>query len=251
MKNRLKNIVSLITAIVFAFLFAGLVGGGDGALTASLFVTSLVASFVLAQSYTKASIRKMSFVCGALTAGFTVDCENPLASGINSTFRIANKADIESVTYDPANAMLCTDITMKTGKRFWTFEGQLQSTEPKVNGVKGKYINQFEHSVSFLVFNLSPATKLQLLNLKDGNYVCLIENNYTGTDGNAKYEVYGLGSGLKFENFERNVQDAETLGAFKIELKTQEYARESKPAVTFFDTDLATTEAAVLALDVP
>lgn len=248
MKNRLKNIVSLITAIAFSFLFAGLVGGGDANLTASLFVVSVVSSFAIASAYTKTSIRSMSFVCGALTSGFTVDCANPLNAGVNSTFYIANKADIDTITYDPTNPMLATDITMKATKVFYKFEGQLQSTEPKVNGVKGKYVNQFEHTVSFLVFNLSPETKKQLLNLKDGTYVVLIENNYTGTDGNAKYELYGAGSGLRFENFERNALDAETLGAFKIELKTQEYARESKPAVTFYDTDLATTDAAVLAL---
>jgi hypothetical protein len=53
---------------------------------------------------------------------------------------------------------------------------------------------------------------------------------------------------LKAEVLERNPNDTENLGAFKIELKTQEYAREGKPPVTFFDTDLATTETAIAGL---
>lgn len=81
--------------------------------------------------------------------------------------------------------------------------------------------------------------------MKDGNFVCIVENNYVSATGNTKYEIYGAGAGLKAESIERNPNDTENLGAFKIALKTQEYARESKPPVTLFDTDLATTDTLV------
>lgn len=247
--NVLKLLFMLITAITVSLFFGSLVGGGDNVLVGVACAVSFVSTLTLSYAYTPNDRKQMAFsACGAITAGINLNCEDPLASGVVATFYIANKDDIANISYDTANPMIADGITMKVGKVFYKFEGQLQSTEPKFAMIKGKYINQFEHSVSALVFKIDPSSKEQILNMKDGNFVCIIENNYVGTTGNCKYEIYGAGTGLKAEVLERNPNDTENLGAFKIELKTQEYAREGKPPVTFFDTDLATTDAAVLAL---
>lgn len=220
-----------------------------------MFVTLGVTAFsftggvVMALGYTHSERRAMSFVsCGAISENIELSCDDPLTAGVVATFYIANYDDIASITYDPTNPMLATDITMQATKSFFTFEGQLQSTEPNFAMVKGKYVNQLEHTLSFLVFKIDPVTKNQILKMKDGNFVCIVRNNYIGATGNCKYEIYGAGSGLKADVLERNPNDTETLGAFKVTLKTQEYAREGKPPVSFFDTDLATTEAAITAL---
>lgn len=247
--NKLQVLFAAIVAITFAVFFGSLVGGEDEQLRNIATAISFVSGFVVSIAYTESEKKKFAFMaCGALTSGLVLNCADPLVAGVNATFLIANKDDIESITYDPTNPMLATEITMKATKVFYRFEGQLQSTEPLFNMIKGKYINQFEHSVKFIVFNISPAIKKQILNMKDGNFVCLLENNYVSTTGDTKWEIYGAGAGLKAEVLERNPNNTENLGAFDITLKTQEYAREGKPPVSFFDTDLATTDAAVLAL---
>lgn len=244
----LKTLYSLIAGLTFAVLFGGLVGGQDPEITWGVALISFVGSVALSYGYSPRDQRQMAFACGAITSGITLSCDDPIESGVNATFYMANKDDIASFTYDAANTMLVTGITMKATKKFYKIEGQLQSTEPLATMVKGKYVNNWEHTVSFLIFKIDPATQLQVLNMKDGNFVCIVQNNYTGVTGNSKYMIYGGGAGLKADVIERNPADAETLGAFKITLKTAEYAREAKQPMTFFDTSLATTETELAAL---
>ena len=47
--------------------------------------------------------------------------------------------------------------------------------------------------------------------MKDGNFVCIVENNYVSATGNTKYEIYGAGAGLKAESMERNPNDTENI----------------------------------------
>lgn len=248
MKNQLKTTYALLCAITGALLFGSLVGGGDAMLSGIVATLSFVTSLGLSYGYSHQDKKQMAFACGAITSGITLNCADPLSAGVEATFYIANKSDIASITYDATNTMLATDITMVATKKFYKFEGQLQSTEPKFAMIKGKYVNQFEHSVAALIFKIDPTTKEEILNMKDGNFVCIIQNNYTGTNGNCKYEIYGAGAGLKAEVLERNPLDTENLGAFKIELKTQEYAREAKPPVTLYDGTLAATETLITSL---
>lgn len=229
-------------------LFASLLNSEPAALQASVFAFSLLGGFAIAYGYKFSERRSMSFMaCGLMTASITGDCD-PLTGGVNATFYIANKDDVASITLDPTNKMLATDITMVATKKFFTVAGQLQSTEPNSKMVKGKYVNQFDHEVKFLVFKIDAATKKQILEMKDGNFTIIIRNNHTGTAGETKYEIYGGVAGLKAEIIDRDPNNAENLGAFQITLKTQEYAREGKPPLTFFDTDSATTEAAIAAI---
>jgi hypothetical protein len=243
----MKKILNILFAVTFALVFGALVGG-DSAVALAIAGFSLVGSLALQYGYSYNDKKTMAFTCGAIASGVNLNCEDPLVAGVVATFYIANKDDIASITYDGANPMLATDVTMKATKFFYRYQGQLQSTEPNFAMVKGKYVNQFEHNVSFLIFNISPEVKQEVLNMKDGNFVCIVENNYVSATGNTKYEIYGAGAGLKAESMERNPSDTENLGAFKIALKTQEYARESKPPVSLFDTDLATTDSLVLSL---
>lgn len=173
----MKKILNIIFAVTFALVFGALVGG-DSAIAFAIAGFSLIGSLALQYGYSASEKKEMAFTCGAIASGVTLNCTDPLVAGVVATFYIANKDDIASITYDNTNPMLATDITMKASKFFYKYEGQLQSTEPNFTMVKGKYINQFEHNVSFLVFNISPETKQEILNMKDGNFVCIVENNY-------------------------------------------------------------------------
>ena len=250
--KNLSTVRSLITGLLMALLFGSLMASATGSAEVGLGMAafSFLGGITIALGFTKSERRAMSFMaCGTITADIEIDCD-PLTGGVAPTFYIANKDDILSSTLD-TNPMLLEDITMKPTKNFFTIEGQLKSFEPKFTMVKGTYINQYEHEVAFLVFDISAATKQQILAMKDGSFVVIAENNHTGTTGESKYEVYGLGGGLRAEIQERTPQDAETLGAFKITLKTQEYAREGKPPLTLFDTDAATTATLITTLLTP
>lgn len=237
-----------LTALLFAVTFGALTAGESPEVAAGVVAFSLISSIVVSHGFSKSERRAMSFMaCGLIDADITVDCEK-LVGGVNSTFYIANFDDVASITPDGSNSQLATAITMVATKTFFTISGQLQSLEPKITAVKGKYVNQYEHEITFLVFDITAAAKKQLLAMKDGNFMAIIRNNNTGTDGDTKHEIYGAEAGMKMEITERLPQDAETLGAFKITLKTQEYAREGKLPLTFYITDSATTEAAVAAL---
>lgn len=244
----LKIVRSFLIGILFAMCFAGLLNSEPTPVQAMAFVLSLLGGYALAFGYKKSERRSMSFMaCGLMTASITGDCD-PLTGGVNATFYIANKDDVASITVDPTNKMLATAIVMQSTKKFFTITGQLQSTEPNCKMVKGKYVNQFDHEVKFLVFKIDAGTKKQILEMKDGNFVIIMRNNHTGTSGETKYEIYGGSAGLKAEIIDRDPNNAENLGAFQITLKTQEYAREGKMPLTLFDTDAATTEAHILTI---
>ena len=191
--NKLQVLYMLITSLLFAIVFGALVGGDNAAMSYSIATLSFVGGLVLSYGYSESDRKKMAMACGAISAGVTLNCEDPLVAGVVATFYLANKDDIASITYDAANPMLATDITMKAGKFFYKFEGQLQSTEPLSALVKGKYVNQFEHTLGFLIFNISPSVKKEILNMKDGNFVAIVENNYVSATGDTKYEIYGAG----------------------------------------------------------
>ncbi len=234
---------ALITGIMFALCIGFLTGGENTSLSLTMTGISLTFGFVVAMGYTKSERRRMAFMaCNLIDDDISYDVCDPLTGGVHSTFYIANKDDIESITYDGTNKMLATDITMKTTKQFFTIEGQLQSLEPSYKLVTGKYINQYEHEVKFLIFSIDPATKQQILAMKDGDFVVIVQNNHVSTTGDTKWEIYGAQGGLKLQENGRNPQDTENLGAFTHTLRSIEGSREGKPPVSLFITSAAATQ---------
>jgi hypothetical protein len=276
MKNFLSNnnirkarvVLSFLISAIFSLAIASAVATGGDATTVgdanvlsnvvqiSALITALAFSVSIASRFKFSERRAFRFLepnvafmgCVAIDADITIPCPNDLTSGVVANFLIANKDDISSIVYSGTNAHLITDINMKQGKKFFKVEGQLQSTEPKVTMIAGTYVNQFEHELKFLVFKIDAATRTQLAKMKDGNFVAIIENNFTSSDSSTKYEVFGAGSGLKGNAIERTSNDTETLGAFSVTLKTAEYAREAKLPCLLFDTNAANTETLVASL---
>lgn len=276
MKNFLSNnnirkarivLSFLFTAVTSMFVASVIASGGDSSalgssdvLANTIQISALITAFAFSVSLAsrvKFSERRFArflepniamMGCVSIDANIEIPCPNDLTAGVVANFLLANKDDISTIVYDNTNKHLITDINMKQGKKFYKVEGQLQSTEPKVTMVAGTYVNQFEHELKFLVFKIDAATREQLVKMKDGNFVAILENNYTSANGSTKYEVYGAGTGLKGNLIERTVNDTETLGAFSVTLKTAEYAREAKLPCLLFDGTAAATETLVASL---
>lgn len=194
---------------------------------------------------------QLSAACALIEGGASVDCDNPLVAGANDNLMLINYDDLGAIVRDPSNGMLITSFALKTGKRGYIFEGQNNSNEPKSGMIRQRYGVVFDHEVRFKVFSNSPATKDQLVRLTKGRVVAVVINSHTGTDGNAKYEIYGLQSGLIVSENNRETINAETQGAYDLLLKSSDFAKEGFLPATIYDTDESTTDAIYTALLAP
>jgi hypothetical protein len=75
--------------------------------------------------------------------------------------------------------------------------------------------------------------------------VAIVQNNRKGLDGNSAFEIYGLETGLRLQELERILADAETQGAYNLLIRNDEISRPSSLPHTLWDTDYATTLALV------
>lgn len=183
--------------------------------------------------------------CEEITAGIAYDCDNPPTGGANDRLILLNFSDIDgNVTYDGSNPLLVTNITSGAGTGF-VFEGHNNSNEPRAALVKGRYVNGYDHEVRFKCFKNDAATKEILNQLDGGLFVAILQNNHKGAAGAAAFEIYGLQTGLRLQELERIIADAETQGAYNLLLKNDDISKPSTLPHALFDTDFATTKAIV------
>lgn len=194
--------------------------------------------------------RQLSPICDNITAGVAYDCDNPPAGGANDRLILINFEDWQNaaITLDPANKIVITGITLPSGKVGYVYEGKNNSVEPSANFVKGTYVNSYDHTVLFKIFQNSPDIKKQLLKLDGGKVVAITQNNHKGLDGNSAFEVFGSETGLELAELARVIADAELQGAYNLTIKNNEKSRPSTLPHTIWDTDFATTKAIVDAL---
>jgi len=163
---------------------------------------------------------------------------------------LLNFADVEAgtITYDGANPIIVENIVLAGAAVGYVFEGVNNSNEPRSAMVKGRYVNGYDHEVRFKCFDNSPAVKLQLGKLDGAQVVAIVQNNRKGATGNSAFEIYGLQTGLRLQELERILADAETQGAYNLLIRNDEISRPSSLPHTLWDTDFATTLAIVEAL---
>lgn len=188
--------------------------------------------------------------CAKFAAGVLADCDTKPVAGTETEIYLCNREDIASLTYDVANNLIVEAITM-TGVTLWyKFKGIKQSNSPTVKMNKTKYLNNWIHGLDFLVFANDGATKEIIMDLSNSEICAIVQNKWKGTAGNMAYELYGFGAGLVMTAAERNPNDAETAGAWKLTFGPDEGQFEDNVPLTVYDTDLATTKSLVEALTV-
>jgi len=185
--------------------------------------------------------------CDNLTAGIAYDCANPPSGGANDRLILLNFSDVEAatITYDGTNPIIVENIVLAGAAVGYVFEGLNNSNEPRSAMVKGRYVNGYDHEVRFKCFDNSPAAKLQLGKLDGALIVAIVQNNRKGASGNSAFEIYGLQTGLRLQELERILADAETQGAYNLLIRNDEISRPSSLPHTLWDTDFATTLAIV------
>lgn len=189
----------------------------------------------------------MSIVCGKISANISKSCTVPLQAGTKERLVLINKDDIASISYNNTNADIVEDIVMVTGAVAWSIAGKNNSIEPNAKMIDGAYDRMFDHTVKVKGFDISPDIKSQLNAGKDGKYVLIVENYFTGTAGNSAFEVYGLTTGLEITILERDPNSQDTQGAFDITFMTKTN-KEPKLPNTFYVTSYSATKTIVDAL---
>tara|TARA_R110000868_G_scaffold247452_1_gene503837 strand:- start:181 stop:762 length:582 start_codon:yes stop_codon:yes gene_type:complete len=185
-------------------------------------------------------------VCDELTAGIAYDCANPPTGGANDRLILVNFADIDgNVTYNATNVNVVEAITLPAATYGHVFEGLNNSNEPRAALVKGRYVNGYDHEVRFKCFSNSIASKLQLTKLDGALVVAIVQNNHKGQDGEAAFEIYGLETGLRLQELERVLADAELQGAYNLLIKNDEVSKPSTLPHTLYITSYAASLAVV------
>lgn len=202
----------------------------------------------------------MTIGCNQIVACILKNCEN-LVPGIKDKAYFINYdcVDKDASVISTTNALILESIVFKTATPHcyaYCVEGYNFSNEHKVTMVKKTYQKTWEHSFVFRIFDNTPEDKIWIENLKDSRFIVIIENNYSKTDaingdGRTVFEVLGWDFGLELNAAERDPNSDEMLGGWLLTAGSSDKMKESSLPLTFFDTDIATTRAAVDALLAP
>jgi hypothetical protein len=189
----------------------------------------------------------MATICGKITQGFDIDCDNPLQAGAEDTLILINRDDFlaSAITYNVGNPQIIEDIVLPVGVLAYAYDGKNNSIAPKYEFIKQTYAEVYNHEINFKVFNVNPTAKKELEAMAKGSMVAIINNKFKGNNGDNAYEVYGADAGLIISQNLRDIINQENQGAFDVILKSDETAPEPHMPKTFFNTDLATTKGLV------
>jgi hypothetical protein len=185
-------------------------------------------------------------ICGKISKDQLQNCDYPLVGGVKDRLILINLEDWEdsTITVDPTNEQLITGIALPSGIEAYQYEGKNNSIEAKATLVKSKYSESYDHEVRLKMFYIDAAVKDEIEKLPKGKYVAIVENNFKGDDGKGAFEIYGRETGMTSLELNRELNNADTQGAYDILLKTSE-SKEGHLPSTLFNTDYATTKAIV------
>jgi len=191
----------------------------------------------------------MATTCGNITASYGFDCANPLQGGTADRAYIMNYEDWRAATLGFAvNNLVIESIVLAGLAKAFYVDGKNNSNAPSFQLVKQTYADVYDHMFNFLVFDLANDKKKALNDMVGGKYVVIFENNFRGNSAEATFEVLGANAGMEFKTLTRNPLDNDNQGAYVINMGTQETGKEPFMPYSFFDTDYATTKAALEAL---
>lgn len=186
-------------------------------------------------------------LCGKISSAFTINCDNPLQAGTEDTLVLINWEDWldAALTVNMSNNQIVENIVLGSGITGYEVQGKNNSIAPKYEMIKQPYAEVYNHEINYKIFGVSADLKAQLEKKAKGRFVAIVYNKYKGADGNSAFEIYGADAGLVVTQLLRDVNSADTQGAFDVILKTSEQSLEPHMPKTLFITDYATTKSVV------
>lgn len=203
----------------------------------------------------------MTIGCNQIVDCILKNCEN-LVPGVKDMAYFINYdcIDKDASTFDPANALLCTQLALKSLSPpcyAYCVEGYNFSNEHKTSMVKKTYQKTWEHGFVFRIFDNTPETKLWIENAKDSRFIVIIENNYNKPDltlgsGRTVFEILGYDQGLELNAAERDANSDELLGGWLLTVGCSDKIKESLPPLSYFvGGTIALTRAALASMLAP
>lgn len=178
-----------------------------------------------------------------LTANISYDCSPQLKAkaGLETKAVFINKSDIDLTALTESGATV-SNISLVSGATGFSVEWvkQLSNTASEFAS-NDSGADSFTHSFAGRVFGQSAADFERIRELKDGEFVIIVETKYKGALNADAYKVFGLESGLKMS--EGTFTSLENDGAFLFTLSSAEGFGESYPAKVWKETSYATTKA--------
>lgn len=187
-----------------------------------------------------------------ITKGIKFSCD--LTGGVEAVLYLFNRDDIASYVRSEDNTQIIEDFVMAqvaagppaVFAKGFKFEGFNTSVKPKTDGVKKTYNYRYNHQIDFVIFERSASAKEQIESMGRGKFVAVVEN--LSKTGDSTFEVYGIGVGLTLNTMTDDPTNADTDGAYVLQLASPDDFKEPHMPASFFDTDYATTKANLLAL---
>lgn len=180
--------------------------------------------------------------CGKISAGFVAGaCGKLPIGGTGTRVVIMNHADIDTVTYSQDGGHI-TGITLKNKAHL--YESIENSSEGTATFNKGTYTSGYTHGVTLRIFKDSAAARAWINQMTDARIAALLEKR---ENGDAKWEAYGLESGMKLNENSYSTTYADHVVAAPA-FSSDDDSIESKMPMSFYTGTTDGTEEAVLAL---
>lgn len=189
----------------------------------------------------------MAVDCSKITVGFTQDeCLPPAIAGTGPRVILISYSDI-----DKANSVVTDNvisaIALKDGAVGYEVDSLPNATVGEQTVNVGTYVRTVQHNVTIRIFRKSEAAKKFVNGLLNARVVAIVENNERGENGEVKYEVYGWDAGLELNDLTASTEMADGV-PYLFTIGSGTIAQEGTLAKSFFNTDEATTDAAIEAL---
>lgn len=185
--------------------------------------------------------------CGAIVAGLTAaTCGQIAASGTGTKIVLMNYDDIDKAGSTVA-AGVASSIVMKPGKLGFLFETFEKSVTGEATFSKGTYIDTYDHALTLRIFIKNQLTKTFINKLIGSRLVAVVENRGIGTAGEVKYEVYGWDSGMRLTENAFTTDYADNV-VYTAKLASDDTSKEGQLPLSYYITNLATTETAFASL---
>lgn len=161
-----------------------------------------------------------------INAGFSLGADAPVTAGIEDVIYIFNQGDI-TLTYDPANPLIVTDLTAVGSAKVYKFEGTGNSFNTLSKLAKTPVGPRYTEEIDFNIAGFSVDIKAQLMAMGYGRVCAIAVNNYNATD--SAIELFGAVNGLILTDAERNAADESLDGGYKLKLTNPDKLREPYP----------------------
>jgi len=193
--------------------------------------------------------------CGSLTADINKACATQITEGNEADILLILKSDWdvavaeESISFDATSENLIDAIVLAVGKEGFIIETNEGQIKPKIETVIKNGAHLWKQTVEFAVPLLDAATEKAVNDLNEQRVVAIYKNKFHGTDGETKYKVLGVDSGLKVATatLEGNAEFA----GWIITLANEDDGLEMHNQYSLYKTSEVVTDAIYTALQTP